>query len=80
MQISAQISLYPLGKEHLQEEIRAFVKMIEARGLPCAIGSMSTIVVGDSAIVFPALQEAFEYVASRGGYVMVSTISNACPV
>jgi len=80
MQISAQISLYPLGKEHLQEEIRAFVKMIEARGLPCTIGSMSTVVSGDSAAVFPALQEAFEYVASRGGYVMVSTISNACPV
>ena len=79
MQISAQISLYPLGKEHLQEEIRAFVGMIEARGLHCTIGGMSTIVAGDSTVVFPALQEAFEYVASHGGYVMAATVSNACP-
>lgn len=80
MEISAQISLYPLGKEHLHEEIRRFVGILEAKGLNCTIGSMSTLVAGDSAAVFPALQEAFEYAASRGGYVMVSTISNACPV
>lgn len=80
MEISAQISLYPLGREHLQEEIRRFVEIIEENGLHCAIGNMSTLVTGDTAAFFPALQQAFEYVSSQGGCVMVSTISNACPV
>jgi uncharacterized protein YqgV (UPF0045/DUF77 family) len=80
MEISAQISLYPLGKEHLADDIRHFVEILTEKGLRCETGAMSTIVSGDSAIVFPALHEAFEYIASRGGCVMVSTISNACPV
>ena len=80
MEISAQISLYPLGKEHLDRDIRRFVEILRERGLRCETGAMSTIVSGDSDIVFPALHEAFEFIASCGGCVMVSTISNACPV
>jgi uncharacterized protein YqgV (UPF0045/DUF77 family) len=80
MEVSVQISLYPLGREHLHEEIGRFVEILGARGLRCEIGNMSTIVTGDTATVFPALQEAFESVSSQGGCVMVSTISNGCPV
>jgi uncharacterized protein YqgV (UPF0045/DUF77 family) len=80
MEVSVQISLYPLGREHLHEEIRRFVEILGARGLHCETGNMSTIVTGDTTTVFPALQEAFESVSSQGGCVMVSTISNACPV
>lgn len=79
MEISAQISLYPLGREHLHEDIQSFINIIAEKGLRCETGSMSTIVAGDSSAVFTALQEAFEFASSRGGCVMVSTISNACP-
>jgi uncharacterized protein YqgV (UPF0045/DUF77 family) len=80
MEISAQISLYPLGKEHLAGDILHFVEILTGKGLRCKTGAMSTLVFGDSDIVFPALHEAFEQIASHGGCVMVSTISNACPV
>jgi uncharacterized protein YqgV (UPF0045/DUF77 family) len=80
MEVSVQISIYPLGREHLHEEIRRFVEILGKRGLHFEIGSMSTIVTGDTAVIFPALQEAFESVSSQGGCVMVSTISNACHV
>ncbi len=80
MEISAQISLYPLGREHLAEDIAQFVEILRGNGLACEIGAMSTLVTGDSAVVFSALHQAFDAIASRGGCVLVSTISNACPV
>jgi tRNA-Thr(GGU) m(6)t(6)A37 methyltransferase TsaA len=41
---------------------------------------MSSVIRGDDAAVFAALQEAFRRVASQGQVVMVVTFSNACPV
>jgi hypothetical protein len=41
---------------------------------------MSTVVTGEAAAVFAALQEAFGCVAARGQVVMMVTVSNACPV
>ena len=38
MGISAQISLYPLGKESLSEDISEFVKILQAKGLQCEVG------------------------------------------
>jgi uncharacterized protein YqgV (UPF0045/DUF77 family) len=79
MKISVQISLYPLGKKHLENDILNFIAFLKEKGLPCEAGKMSTIVSGDSNIIFSALHEAFECVASKGEYVMTLTISNACP-
>jgi hypothetical protein len=41
---------------------------------------MSTIVVGDEAVIFAALGEAFAKAAELGAVVMTVTVSNACPV
>jgi hypothetical protein len=41
---------------------------------------MSTIVVGDEAVIFAALGEAFAKAAELGEIVMTVTVSNACPV
>jgi uncharacterized protein YqgV (UPF0045/DUF77 family) len=80
MGISAQISLYPLGKDHLTEDISEFVTILQKNGLRCDVGRMSTTLYGDADAVFDALKEAYIHVASRGACVMVSSISNACPV
>jgi uncharacterized protein YqgV (UPF0045/DUF77 family) len=80
MEISVQISLYPLGKEHLSQDISGFVELLRAQGLRCEVGRMSTVLYGDSDKIFDALNEAYSFMASRGACVMVSTISNACPL
>ena len=80
MEISVQISLYPLGKEHLSEDIAGFVGLLRAKGMRCEVGRMSTVLSGNSDDVFDALKEAYSFMASRGACVMVSTISNACPL
>jgi hypothetical protein len=41
---------------------------------------MSTVVTGDSDVVFPTLQTAFERATAAGHVVLIATISNACPV
>jgi uncharacterized protein YqgV (UPF0045/DUF77 family) len=79
MGISAQISLYPLGKESLSQDIAEFVRILRSMGLQCEVGNMSTVVYGETDEIFDALKEAYSYIASKGGCVMVSTISNACP-
>jgi len=41
---------------------------------------MSTLISGDAADVFKALQRAFEKTTKGNEVVMVTTFSNACPV
>jgi hypothetical protein len=41
---------------------------------------MSTLVTGETDVVFAALREGFEAVAATGHVVMTVTVSNACPV
>lgn len=52
----------------------------EEAGLDVEPGAMSTIVTGEDAAVFAALQEAFQNAAAQGQMVMIVTFSNACPV
>jgi uncharacterized protein YqgV (UPF0045/DUF77 family) len=78
--ISAQISIYPLRQEHLSPAIAAVQKALEARGLHPEIGALSTLVTGETATVFAALQEAFTHAATTGHVVMTVTFSNACPI
>jgi uncharacterized protein YqgV (UPF0045/DUF77 family) len=77
--ITAQVSLYPLGQEHLSPSIEAALGEIERHGVECRTGEMSTVLWGDDEKVFPALIGAFRQAASRGHAVMVITVSNACP-
>ncbi|MFO7697668.1 MAG: YkoF family thiamine/hydroxymethylpyrimidine-binding protein [Anaerolineae bacterium] len=78
--ISAQISLYPLGQGDLAPAIQAAVDTLHAYGLPCEVGSMSTVVWGDEQVVFAALQEAYRRAAAFGPAVLQVTLSNACPL
>ncbi len=80
MTSSAQISVYPLRQEHLGPAIEIVRETLEAHGLQAQVGPMSTIVTGETGIVFDALAEAFDKAARTGEVVMTFTVSNACPV
>lgn len=78
--IAAQVSLYPLRQESLSPAIEEALRVFQEHDLELQPGVMSTMITGDDAKVFAALQEAFRRVAEQGHVVMIVTFSNACPV
>ncbi len=80
MDISAQVSLYPLGQQDLLPGIQALWDALEKAGLDYQAGSMSTVVYGPDQAVLEALRQGFERASESGQAVMVITLSNACPV
>lgn len=79
MKVSAQISVYALRQEEPGRVVNAVCDALKARGLAPDVGPMSTIVTGESAMVFSAIQAAFEAAAAKGDTVVTMTVSNACP-
>ncbi len=77
---SAQISLYPLRQARLGPAIGAVHAALVAHGLKPEVGAMSTVVIGEDAVIFAALAEAFAAAAPSGHIVMTATLSNACPI
>jgi len=80
IEISAQVSLYPLRQASLSPAIDEALQIFHAHGLQVEAGAMSSVVVGDDEVVFAALQEVFRRTAERDHVVMVTTLSNACPL
>lgn len=78
--IAAQVSLYPLRQKSLSPAIEKALQVFRERDLEVEPGAMSSLITGDDAAVFAALQEAFRHAAGQGEVVMVATFSNACPV
>jgi uncharacterized protein YqgV (UPF0045/DUF77 family) len=79
MKVKAEVSLYPLRQNELTKPIRQFVQILEINQLKVEPGPMSSLVTGDSQIVFENLQKAFERVAEKYEVVVSAKISNACP-
>lgn len=79
-EISAQISLYPLGQKDYSSPVHEVLRVLSERELPYRMGSMSTVIWGDEGEVFAALREAFARVTETGLAVMTITVSNACPL
>ncbi len=80
MIVSAQVAIYPLRQDRLTPAITAVSGALEAAGLRPEVGPMSTMVIGEAATVFRALEEAFVRAGTVGHIVMTVTVSNACPV
>jgi uncharacterized protein YqgV (UPF0045/DUF77 family) len=80
MLVAAQVSLYPLRQENLSPAIGIALSIFREHGLEVSEGTMSTVVSGEDAALFNALQDAFKASAGQGDVVMVVTLSNACPV
>jgi uncharacterized protein YqgV (UPF0045/DUF77 family) len=78
--IAAQVSLYPLRQETLSPAIDEALHVFQAHGLNVEPGAMSSLITGDDAAFFAALQEAFVRAAEKSQVVMVATFSNACPL
>jgi uncharacterized protein YqgV (UPF0045/DUF77 family) len=80
MIVSAQVAIYPLRQERLTPAITVVSRALEAAQLQIEVGPMSTMVTGEAAAVFSALEAAFAQAAALGHVVMTITVSNACPV
>jgi uncharacterized protein YqgV (UPF0045/DUF77 family) len=80
MDVSAQISLYPLRQDRLSPAIRELQAALAAGTLTVAPGPMSTLVTGEAGALFDALKASFLRAAATGHVVMTVTLSNACPV
>jgi uncharacterized protein YqgV (UPF0045/DUF77 family) len=79
VKIQAEVSLYPLRKKDLTKPIQQFIKVMESNDLKIKTGAMSSLIAGDSQVVFENLQKAFEQLAQEYEVVMSAKISNTCP-
>ena len=79
IEVSAQVSLYPLEQADISTPIHAVWEALRRLPVRFEPGPMSTVVRGESRAVFSALEAAFEGAAAFGHAVMTVTISNACP-
>lgn len=80
MMISAQFAVYPIGQEDWELAIGEACQALARSEVRFEIGSMSTLLEGDSEAVFAALHDALVTACQRGATVMTCTLSNACPV
>lgn len=80
MTVSAQIAIYPLRQDRLTPAVAAVSEALQAAGLRPEVGPMSSLVTGEAATIFGALEQAFSRAAALGHVVMTVTVSNACPV
>jgi len=79
MKIQAEVSLYPLRQNDLTMPIQQFVENLKNNNIKVKSGPMSSIIKGDSQIVFQGLQKAFEQAARKYEVVLTVKVSNACP-
>jgi uncharacterized protein YqgV (UPF0045/DUF77 family) len=79
MKVQAEVSLYPLRQNDLTKPIQQFVKVMESNNLKVKTGAMSSLIAGDSQVIFENLQKVFERVAKDYEVVLTAKISNACP-
>ena len=80
MMSAMEVSLYPLGVDDIGARINQCIEIFKKYNLTITPGSMSTVIAGESGVLFRALQEAYDAAASMEGVVMVVKISNVCPV
>ncbi|MDD5134115.1 MAG: YkoF family thiamine/hydroxymethylpyrimidine-binding protein [Phycisphaerae bacterium] len=79
MKVQAQVSVYSLKTKSLSEPIDEFCGILKDRGLKVETQTMSSLVTGESDIIFKSVQEAFEQLTQSYQIVMSMKISNACP-
>jgi uncharacterized protein YqgV (UPF0045/DUF77 family) len=80
MLIEAQFSLYPVKEQHLAPFIDKAVEIMRSLGLEVTVGPMSSLTYGESATIFRAFDRIIEEFGGTVRFVLITTISNACPV
>jgi uncharacterized protein YqgV (UPF0045/DUF77 family) len=79
MKVKAEVSIYPLRHSDLTGLIQQFVEVLKNNKLQVRVGPISSLVEGDSQVVFQSLQDDFEQLAKEHEVVLTAKISNACP-
>ncbi len=77
--ISVQVSVYALDGQ-VREAVHGYLDALDATGIDRDTGTMSTVVWGDAAAVWPALQSAYEAVAAKHPIIVNTVMSNAAPL
>ncbi|MBN1196134.1 MAG: thiamine-binding protein [Candidatus Aminicenantes bacterium] len=80
MRIQAELNFYPLGTDAVGERVQTFVDGLSLPGISVYPGAMSTVIAGEEAKVFQALQHCFSQSAQAGSVVLCARFSNACPL
>ena len=76
---AAQISLYPLRRESIGPPIREAVGILRERDLDVRLSEMNTFVRGEEEELFGALREVYRRASESGDFVLLVTLTNACP-
>ncbi len=79
MDVTFQVSLYPVGREEFKPPIDAFIADLRADGLRVDVHETATIGRGALAEVFAALERAYARAAKGGEAVMVVTVASGAP-
>ena len=79
MKVQAEVSIYPLRQNDLTSPIQQFVEGLKNNKLQVKVGPMSSLVAGDSKVVFENLLKGFEQLAEEYEVVLTAKISNVCP-
>jgi uncharacterized protein YqgV (UPF0045/DUF77 family) len=77
--ISVQVSVYALDGQ-VREAVHAYLDALDATGIDRDTGTMSTVVWGEAAAVWLALQSAYEAVATKHSIIVNTSMSNAAPL
>lgn len=80
MKHSMEVSLYPLDSVPLGPAITSFVDTLKEFDLEVTPGPMSTLVIGEPAVIFTAVEKAYYAAAEKTSIVINLKISNTCPV
>ncbi|MFZ1080753.1 MAG: YkoF family thiamine/hydroxymethylpyrimidine-binding protein [Candidatus Kryptoniota bacterium] len=79
MEITFQVSVYPIAKEDFKTPINNFISELKKKQLNVMVHETSTIGNGDIENVFEGLKEAYLSAAKQGDAVMVLTVVNGSP-
>lgn len=79
MRIQAELSLYPLKTDRLDETVGDFIRELAKPGISVSPGRMSTLVHGECETVLRIVGDCFARVCRHGKVVLVVKYSNACP-
>ncbi len=79
MEVTFQVSLYPIAKDDFKTPINNFISELRSKGLGLSVHETSTIGSGQMENVFDALKAAYASAAAKGDTVMVLTIVNGAP-
>ncbi len=79
MNITFQVSLYPIAKEDFKTPINDFISEMKKAKLGVTVHETSTIGSGEIGKVFETLKNAYSSAAGKGDAVMVLTLVSGSP-